>query len=125
RRHTRSKRDWSSDVCSSDLQRLSAEINGLRTIVGVNVACGGRNAVSANINISGLTANRVDRDGDQKRQRVSIWSYCRLRHGIVRELREDQTCVVIGYPKPAAINRNRCAGRSCFWINLGNDDRRF
>src|SRR5207249_5880528 len=24
RRHTRSKRDWSSDVCSSDLARLSA-----------------------------------------------------------------------------------------------------
>src|SRR5699024_11834109 len=25
RRHTRSKRDWSSDVCSSDLLRLAAE----------------------------------------------------------------------------------------------------
>src|SRR5699024_11355812 len=32
RRHTRSKRDWSSDVCSSDLIliRISAEIAGVR-----------------------------------------------------------------------------------------------
>src|SRR5207249_6250700 len=27
RRHTRSKRDWSSDVCSSDLSRLLAEFH--------------------------------------------------------------------------------------------------
>src|SRR5699024_11984337 len=27
RRHTRSKRDWSSDVCSSDLQVTAAEAN--------------------------------------------------------------------------------------------------
>src|SRR5699024_602405 len=30
RRHTRSKRDWSSDVCSSDLNRLLHSIVGLR-----------------------------------------------------------------------------------------------
>src|SRR5699024_10005783 len=29
RRHTRSKRDWSSDVCSSDLQKMIAEITGM------------------------------------------------------------------------------------------------
>src|SRR5699024_11940803 len=27
RRHTRSKRDWSSDVCSSDLEALNVRIN--------------------------------------------------------------------------------------------------
>src|SRR5699024_12034466 len=26
RRHTRSKRDWSSDVCSSDLRRVSTDV---------------------------------------------------------------------------------------------------
>src|SRR5699024_10400805 len=26
RRHTRSKRDWSSDVCSSDLEKLAADL---------------------------------------------------------------------------------------------------
>src|SRR5207249_8520109 len=29
RRHTRSKRDWSSDVCSSDLQKPQAAASGL------------------------------------------------------------------------------------------------
>src|SRR5207249_9655212 len=29
RRHTRSKRDWSSDVCSSDLTRISAPVDGI------------------------------------------------------------------------------------------------
>src|SRR5699024_10028002 len=29
-RHTRSKRDWSSDVCSSDLHK-SAKVNAIRT----------------------------------------------------------------------------------------------
>src|SRR5699024_11779243 len=31
RRHTRSKRDWSSDVCSSDLQILHYKQNGIHT----------------------------------------------------------------------------------------------
>src|SRR5699024_11369087 len=34
RRHTRSKRDWSSDVCSSDLKRLKPE--NFEDIVAVN-----------------------------------------------------------------------------------------
>src|SRR2546421_1710248 len=29
RRHTRSDRDWSSDVCSSDLQRLERRVRGV------------------------------------------------------------------------------------------------
>src|SRR5699024_374034 len=29
-RHTRSKRDWSSDVCSSDLVQISGKMNGIR-----------------------------------------------------------------------------------------------
>src|SRR5699024_11867611 len=35
RRHTRSKRDWSSDVCSSDLtMHLSTELLGLAVVAG-------------------------------------------------------------------------------------------
>src|SRR5699024_12201231 len=35
RRHTRSKRDWSSDVCSSDLQRFPDQVlKRLNTVLG-------------------------------------------------------------------------------------------
>src|SRR5699024_11964046 len=34
RRHTRSKRDWSSDVCSSDLQQDHLELDQLRHLQG-------------------------------------------------------------------------------------------
>src|SRR5699024_11683962 len=32
RRHTRSKRDWSSDVCSSDLNAVEAVVAGLKAV---------------------------------------------------------------------------------------------
>src|SRR5699024_18357 len=43
RRHTRSKRDWSSDVCSSDLeiQKVMSEINSLAPGVGQILAIHG------------------------------------------------------------------------------------
>src|SRR5699024_12123360 len=34
RRHTRSKRDWSSDVCSSDLKDLNINIPNQLSIIG-------------------------------------------------------------------------------------------
>src|SRR5699024_11966389 len=34
RRHTRSKRDWSSDVCSSDLEDENAEMMGIMAAQG-------------------------------------------------------------------------------------------
>src|SRR5699024_11277051 len=36
RRHTRSKRDWSSDVCSSDLFAYTAAYSGVRTVLTDN-----------------------------------------------------------------------------------------
>src|SRR5207249_8615272 len=33
RRHTRSKRDWSSDVCSSDLDHIGVIGNGIRALI--------------------------------------------------------------------------------------------
>src|SRR5699024_11632090 len=35
RRHTRSKRDWSSDVCSSDLEFLKERTDGLKAFKNV------------------------------------------------------------------------------------------
>src|SRR5699024_11718834 len=37
RRHTSSKRDWSSDVCSSDLHHVAALLAGLRVLLRVEV----------------------------------------------------------------------------------------
>src|SRR5699024_11752949 len=37
RRHTRSKRDWSSDVCSSDLEEYSPK-NWLSKLLEINIA---------------------------------------------------------------------------------------
>src|SRR5207249_9641568 len=34
RRHTRSKRDWSSDVCSSDLDNIYDDKSGKRRVTG-------------------------------------------------------------------------------------------
>src|SRR5207247_4148973 len=37
RRHTRSTRDWSSDVCSSDLANEAAAISALRTLATAEI----------------------------------------------------------------------------------------
>src|SRR5699024_11408978 len=41
RRHTRSKRDWSSDVCSSDLSRRASALTAILATAGLLfAACG-------------------------------------------------------------------------------------
>src|SRR5699024_11448765 len=37
RRHTRSKRDWSSDVCSSDLYAKDRELSGSRSFASAGI----------------------------------------------------------------------------------------
>src|SRR5256884_6102441 len=37
RRHTRCSRDWSSDVCSSDLYHVSADLTGQANHLGVTI----------------------------------------------------------------------------------------
>src|SRR5699024_11937910 len=39
RRHTRSKRDWSSDVCSSDLRDTGESINEMQRGVPETISC--------------------------------------------------------------------------------------
>src|SRR5699024_12238001 len=101
RRHTRSKRDWSSDVCSSDLSELSEKIqryenNGvqnyrikamcigipnvgkstiLNRLVGKNVAVtGNKPGVTKNQNWLRSEERRV---GKECRSR---WSSCVYKH---------------------------------------------
>src|SRR5699024_11820400 len=45
RRHTRSKRDWSSDVCSSDLNMIDGFVDGIKSM-GSKVADAAKGAVS-------------------------------------------------------------------------------
>src|SRR5437868_9016834 len=57
RRHTRSKRDWSSDVCSSDLRRRAGRSGGLH--------CGAR-ASSGRIRLDLLDDAAARRPQDQR-----------------------------------------------------------
>src|SRR5699024_11878954 len=73
RRHTKSKRDWSSDVCSSDLITVhclflvAGRITGRRTIAALNIMLvtveAFRGAVSASTcNVAGMkTARKMTR----------------------------------------------------------------
>src|SRR5699024_12141412 len=60
RRHTRSKRDWSSDVCSSDLQGLADWISAH---VGAFAAIGGIPAllVPDNTKVAVIKASQIGR----------------------------------------------------------------
>src|SRR5438874_7574503 len=46
RRHTRSLRDWSSDVCSSDLRLIPSKTNGLTGVCDLEVLEVGASAVT-------------------------------------------------------------------------------
>src|SRR3712207_8108638 len=61
RRHTRYWRDWSSDVCSSDLRYSRS----LRMVASEHISCFGRLATSTNpslANISRMAARRLELD---------------------------------------------------------------
>src|SRR5207249_8774248 len=71
RRHTRSKRDWSSDVCSSDLN-FSAS--------GSSAACsiGSGGVLSGGIVASQFTANISTSNGSRSEER-RVGKECRIR----------------------------------------------
>src|SRR5206468_8291042 len=50
RRHTRSDRDWSSDVCSSDLRRGATSLRWLRALLDHGVEVHGQVVVCPGIN---------------------------------------------------------------------------
>src|SRR2546421_1294837 len=54
RRHTRSDRDWSSDVCSSDLALIKAGVDAVKVGVGPGSICTTR--VIAGVGVPQLTA---------------------------------------------------------------------
>src|SRR5207249_9551666 len=80
RRHTRSKRDWSSDVCSSDLGRLAgAGLAGLAVVADreiTGLALAGYRVESprvAGLNIAGLYLKTRELEG------LSLSAYNRVR----------------------------------------------
>src|SRR5437868_12889010 len=84
RRHTRSKRDWSSDVCSSDLQRLD---EGFQVVQQRGIPLGGALAPSAGAAealLLGRGRGRRLRQGRQFAQRSEerrVGKECRARWG--------------------------------------------
>src|SRR5699024_11687027 len=67
RRHTRSKRDWSSDVCSSDLGR----VNGDQEVLFIPVLS---NSESVGDGIAGNSSNKHDQIGFFKQIVGRFWS---------------------------------------------------
>src|SRR5699024_11695876 len=76
RRHTRSKRDWSSDVCSSDLREFQAieYVNG-KTYFVPAIGIGIKNPQSGNIIPSPLS-NFVKREYRQRGKSISSQRNC-------------------------------------------------
>src|SRR5699024_11398530 len=78
RRHTRSKRDWSSDVCSSDLN-LQVEIGNNSTgikgqVVALNTLVNGTNPNGSTVEERGLT-NSIKARSEERR----VGKECRRR----------------------------------------------
>src|SRR5699024_12208471 len=73
RRHTRSKRDWSSDVCSSDLPGDvgGASIGALAKSAGVSASTISR--LAAHLGYSGYPAMRADIATDVGREVQAGW----------------------------------------------------
>src|SRR5699024_12107068 len=59
RRHTRSKRDWSSDVCSSDLIALSFFLYDNKTTIGLQILLNNC-PISPTINHEVLHVNNIN-----------------------------------------------------------------
>src|SRR5699024_11645317 len=79
RRHTRSKRDWSSDVCSSDLQQLTglspSRLFGSGTVLD-SARLRGLIASRCGIAVQNVHANIVGEHGDSE---IPLWSTATAR----------------------------------------------
>src|SRR5699024_11529324 len=85
RRHTRSKRDWSSDVCSSDLPTIYLRARPSRfltaeavitacctkwSFIRANALCPARKAIRRRMRESGKTIAKSSRKGRSEERRV-------------------------------------------------------
>src|SRR5699024_12082642 len=60
RRHTRSKRDWSSDVCSSDLLAVGDDVVGLLHRIGPSLLCPLRSLLGFAVGLGGPSLRFFD-----------------------------------------------------------------
>src|SRR5699024_11914046 len=63
RRHTRSKRDWSSDVCSSDLNHPRAQISKMKLTKELMMPCERQRCAGCSVGCSRSEERRVGKEG--------------------------------------------------------------
>src|SRR3712207_8028002 len=81
RRHTRYWRDWSSDVCSSDLLAPQAHQDGITPIFTQARVLGGGSSINAQVYIRGVPAdyNGWERMGCSRSEERRVGKECRSR----------------------------------------------
>src|SRR5207249_8564874 len=90
RRHTRSKRDWSSDVCSSDLVKTSNETgiwtlyeNYTMTVIGANTNSG--SSIRSNLRFIAMKMTEsLQLGGIERSEERRVGKECRLRRATER-----------------------------------------
>src|SRR5205809_8084485 len=85
RRHTRCSRDWSSDVCSSDL--IDLEARGSTESPTLRV-CGGRGQCASNQERD--DADRRTRQGPQRSEERRVGKECRSRGAADQEKKKEE-----------------------------------
>src|SRR5699024_11852150 len=81
RRHTRSKRDWSSDVCSSDLKGILPNHENMVIAVAVGIARmelteGEWTEVAVGTGFAEIVNNRRSEERRVGKERRARWSQC-------------------------------------------------
>src|SRR5690349_23852275 len=82
RRHTRSLRDWSSDVCSSDLDRVAQHVAAAPDRLDVAVAAGRRDQLLAQLadeDVDDLELGLVDPAIEMRSEERRVGKECRSR----------------------------------------------
>src|SRR5690625_7254274 len=90
RRHTRWPRDWSSDVCSSDLYRGTAPLPKIERTLAAASAKGYEALLAAHINDHSALFGRVDLDIGQKIANLPTPQLLRLHNSAAAPVEASQ-----------------------------------